>query len=66
MMTLNDAAWWTSSYTNEGATCVEVADLDAEWAVRDTKDRTGPALVISRAQWGTFLAGVHADHFQLI
>jgi len=64
-MTLDDATWWTSSYTTKNGACVEVADLLAhgQWAIRDSKDQTGPALVIPRPQWAAFTAGVRADQF---
>jgi hypothetical protein len=65
MTTLDKATWRTASRsTLKGGDCVEVADLtDGVWAVRDSKDRTGPALVIPRHQWAAFTAGVRADQF---
>jgi hypothetical protein len=57
-MDLNRADWRKSSYsgTNGGA-CVEVArNLPGVVAVRDSKDRHGPALVFTRADWAAFTA----------
>lgn len=48
---------------NGGNNCVEVAFLDAGVAVRDSKNRTGPALLFTQAGWDAFLAGVKAGEF---
>jgi hypothetical protein len=51
------ATWRTASYTQGNGSCVEVADLrGGRIAVRDTKDRTGPALVMTADTWRAFLA----------
>ena len=34
-------------------------------AVRDSKDRHGPALIFGRAEWRVFAAGVKAGEFDL-
>jgi hypothetical protein len=55
-MSTTDAAkarWRTSSYTNGQGECVEVAGGRAV-AVRDTKDREGPALAFGPAAWRAF------------
>ncbi|MGH3769639.1 MAG: DUF397 domain-containing protein [Pseudonocardiaceae bacterium] len=64
-MDIDRAAWRTSSYSNgSGGACVEVADLAGGChAVRDSKDRSGPALTFSTAEWAAFTAGVRADEF---
>ncbi|MFI9581185.1 DUF397 domain-containing protein [Streptomyces sp. NPDC052236] len=51
--------WRKSSYSGGEGDCVEVADLaaGAVW-VRDSKRASGPALMISGASWGAFVAGV--------
>ena len=47
--------WRTSSYTgNGGGNCVEVGDAMRVILVRDTKDRTGPALRFSSDVWRRF------------
>jgi Domain of unknown function (DUF397) len=51
------ATWRTATYTQGNGACVEVAGLGGgRVAVRDTRDRTGPAIVITADQWRTFLA----------
>ncbi|WP_307805369.1 DUF397 domain-containing protein [Streptomyces spirodelae] len=47
--------WRTSSYTGT-ENCVEVADGDpAEVLVRDTKNRGGAILCLSRGAWAKFV-----------
>lgn len=53
---LTDARWFTSSRSSNNGDCVECAYLPAHVAVRDSKDRSGPALVFTRAQWSAFVA----------
>lgn len=52
-----------SSLSGGGNNCVEVAtNLPGLIAVRDSKNTSGPALALSPAAWGDFLAGVrHGD-----
>ena len=55
------AVWRTSSYTNNGGACVEVADNQPGLvAVRDSKDRSGPVLVFTRAQGREFTARIRS------
>ena len=55
------AVWRTSSYSNNGGACVEVAgNMPGVVAVRDSKDRNGPVLVLTAAQWTEFTAGIRA------
>jgi hypothetical protein len=54
---LTRATWRTASYTQGNGSCVEVADLrGGRIAVRDTKDRIGPALILTADVWRAFLA----------
>jgi hypothetical protein len=47
--------WRTSSYTgNGGGNCVEVGEARRDVLVRDTKDRSGPALRFSPSVWRRF------------
>lgn len=56
---LTDATWRTSSYSGGNGNCVEVADnLPAVVAVRDSKDRSGPALTFTPSAWTTFTASL--------
>jgi uncharacterized protein DUF397 len=52
---LTGAVWKTSSYSGGNGSCVEVADLGEQVAVRDSKDRSGPALIFSREVWHAFV-----------
>jgi hypothetical protein len=71
---LTRAAWRKSSYSGANGSCVEVAPVSgaaldntvidgtgaspAAVAVRDSKDRSGPALVVTTRQWRAFAAGI--------
>lgn len=54
------AAWRKSSLsgTQNHTNCVEVAPLDRQVALRDSKDPDGPALTFPRDEWTAFIAGV--------
>jgi hypothetical protein len=53
------AVWRTSSHTNNGGACVEVADNQPDVvAVRDSKDRVGPVLAFSRENWRAFVRAI--------
>ncbi|HCA84803.1 MAG TPA: DUF397 domain-containing protein [Streptomyces sp.] len=50
-------AWFKSSYSGtSGGDCVEVAAAPAGVLVRDSKERHGPVLSFSAAQWSAFVA----------
>ncbi|MFD3946199.1 DUF397 domain-containing protein [Streptomyces sp. NPDC058579] len=56
---LSSVAWRKSSYSNEdGGNCLEVADALPLVPVRDSKNPTGPALLIAAPAWGAFVDGV--------
>jgi uncharacterized protein DUF397 len=65
MIDLSGAVWHKSSRSGgNGGDCVEVAvNLPRVVAVRDSKNRTGSALVFTRSQWRSFLEGVKAGEF---
>jgi|HubBroStandDraft_6_1064221.scaffolds.fasta_scaffold141133_3 hypothetical protein len=54
----DDVRWRKSSYSGQGANCVEVAQLRDATAVRDSKNPDGPVLTFPADAWGAFVAGV--------
>jgi hypothetical protein len=64
-MDLTGAQWYKSTYSGgNGGGCVEVArNLPGIIAVRDTKDREGPALVFTPQEWTAFIAGARGGEF---
>lgn len=60
------AQWFKSSYSSASGACFEVArNLPGVVAVRDSKDPGGPRLLISPAEWRTFVHGVKDGQFSL-
>ncbi|WP_433592386.1 DUF397 domain-containing protein [Nocardia sp. CA-145437] len=61
---LAEANWFTSTYSQGGGECVEVAFIEGgRVAVRDSKDRTGPAFVFAPGEWDAFADGVRNGDF---
>lgn len=51
-----ESAWVRSSYsTGSGGECVEVATWTGILYVRDSKDKTGPALLLTPGAWAEFV-----------
>ncbi|MFG3404432.1 DUF397 domain-containing protein [Streptomyces sp. NPDC048142] len=57
---LSTAHWRSSSYSNtNGGECVEVSDDFPELVpVRDSKNPTGPALVLQATAWDAFISSI--------
>ena len=51
---LSRAAWRTSSYSNNGGECVELAATGALVRVRDTRHRAGVVLTFTPEAWERF------------
>jgi len=65
---LDAAVWKKSSRSNGngGNNCVEVAFLDAGVAVRDSKNRSGPALMFTSAEWIAFVDSAKDGEFDIL
>jgi hypothetical protein len=62
MADFSDATWRKSTYSvNNG--CVEVAFVDGQVAVRDSKNPSGPVLLFSEREWTAFVDGVRTGEF---
>ncbi|MEU0245071.1 DUF397 domain-containing protein [Streptomyces sp. NPDC006235] len=59
---LNSARWRRSSYSNtNGGDCVEITeDFPGVVPVRDSKNPSGPALVVPAAAWDAFVNSLKA------
>lgn len=66
-MTSESPRWFTSSYSNNGGNCVEVAANLAVAhnvvPVRDSKVPSGPVLGFTAGSFTSFVAGVKAGEF---
>jgi hypothetical protein len=61
---LTGAQWRISSHSSGSGSCVELAALPAgHVAVRDSTDRSRPALVFDAAEWRAFVAGMADGQF---
>ncbi|MCP4964686.1 MAG: DUF397 domain-containing protein [bacterium] len=66
-------SWYKSSYSSDGACCVEVMLDGGQIHVRDSKFRRDPGnafaaepmLAYTPAEWEAFVAGVKAGEFDL-
>ncbi|BCB87733.1 DUF397 domain-containing protein [Phytohabitans suffuscus] len=54
---------WRKSGRCESNTCVEVAMVGLDIAIRDSKQPDGPTLLFTRAEWDAFVGGVHDGDF---
>lgn len=61
-MTAEPVQWRTSTRSG-GSNCVQVAFVDDNVLVRDSKDEAGATLRFNRAEWRAFTAGVIAGEF---
>lgn len=58
-------AEWRKSTRSNAASCVEVAVVDAQVAVRDSKHRDGAILLFTPVEWEAFIGGVREGEFDL-
>ena len=61
------AEWIASSVSTGGHNCVQIAALaTGDIGVRDSKDPSGPALLLRPEAWSAFIADVRAGEFDLL
>jgi Domain of unknown function (DUF397) len=66
MIAIRPPVWRKSSYSANGANCVEVAsNLPGVVAVRDSKDVAGPELAFTGQAWSAFVAGIKRGELSL-
>lgn len=59
------AEWRKSSYSGGGNQCVEVAQIGAGVAVRDSKNPGGGHLRFEAAEWASLLADIKRANYDL-
>ncbi len=57
---------WRKSSLSTTNGCVEVAFVEGQVGVRDSKDRQGPMLMFTAHEWEAFLAGASEGQFDLV
>jgi hypothetical protein len=61
------ARWIKASASNGATACVETTSIRAdEVLVRNSRDREGPILSFTKAEWVAFIAGAKAGEFDAI
>ena len=60
---MTEPAWRKSSRCGT-STCVEIAKVDGQYLMRDSKHPDQPALIFNQAEWDAFTAGVQAGEFR--
>jgi len=63
MNDMNVTAWRKSSRCGS-STCVEVAKVDDQYLIRDSKNPEAAALAFTEAEWIAFTEGVTAGEFR--
>lgn len=65
-MTYESDGWFKSSRSNYNGSCVETnMTQPGVVLVRDSKDKDGPVLTFTEAEWAAFVGGVKDNEFDL-
>jgi hypothetical protein len=56
---------WRKSTHSQLSGCVEVAFVDGQVAMRDSKDRRGPVLIFSLSEWQDLIRRVRSEEIEL-
>ena len=62
MVEVASPKWHKSSRCASG-NCVEVAKVDGQYLIRDSKNPDRPAHAFTAEEWHAFVAGVKGDEF---
>ena len=62
-MNRNESPQWRKSSRCSHGTCVEVAKVDDQYLIRDSKNPHLEAHSFTEAEWLAFVAGVQAGEF---
>ncbi len=60
---LGSVTWCKSTRSGANGNCVEVAQLPAAIALRDSKNPSGPVLMFSPNEWVAFIEGTKNGEF---
>lgn len=63
-MEMNHTPAWRKSSRCGNATCVEVAKVEDQYLIRDSKNPDAAALSFTEEEWNAFVAGVTAGEFR--
>jgi len=57
--------WIKASKSSTNGSCVEIMYTGTEYVVRDSKDREGPVLTYTLAEWDAFIEGAKDGEFDI-